>query len=79
MGAWLAEKGPIPGAVLFTEDGQAEDSAKALRRIRSKYPTGAVARLDLNVEDWRNVGAGSAVSVRFKRPKDLPNAEERGL
>jgi phosphohistidine phosphatase len=43
----------------------------ALTRMRAKYPTCALAVLDLPGEDWRSLGAGSARLDRFVTPKGL--------
>lgn len=43
----------------------------ALGRMRAKYPTCALAVLDLQSEDWRALSAGSARLDRFVTPKGL--------
>jgi phosphohistidine phosphatase len=43
----------------------------ALARMRAKYPTCALAVLDLPGEDWKNLIAGSARLDRFVTPKGL--------
>lgn len=48
-------------------------------RLRRKYPTAALAVLDLPVVSWRELAWGAATLMRFVRPKDLPWAENRGL
>lgn len=47
-------------------------------RMANKYPTAALAVLDFE-EGWDSVAAGRGRLVDFTRPKDLPDAEERGL
>lgn len=44
------------------------------RALRDKFPTAALASLELMVERWTAVDRGSAVLTRFMRPKDLPTA-----
>jgi phosphohistidine phosphatase len=48
-------------------------------RLRRKYPTAALAALDLPVDHWREAAWGAATLVRFVRPKDLAVADDRGL
>jgi phosphohistidine phosphatase len=44
---------------------------KAIKRMRKKYPTGALAVMQFNVEGWPNVAEGTGYLERFIRPKDL--------
>lgn len=75
----LAMVGHNPGmhdlAVRLCGDGPPTE----LRRLREKFPTGALAEIDLRARSWRDVGFGSGTLVRFVRPKDLESAEELGL
>ena len=41
-----------------------------LARVRSKFPTAALATLELN-GSWRELGPGSAELVSFVKPKEL--------
>ena len=43
----------------------------ALARMRAKYPTCALAVLDLPGENWRTLAAGAARLDRFVTPKGL--------
>ena len=43
----------------------------ARREVEVKYPTAALATLDLDVERWRDVRAGGGGLVGFVRPRDL--------
>ena len=75
----LAVVGHNPGmhdfAVRLCGDGPPTE----LRRLREKFPTGALAEIDLPGRSWREVGFGTGTLVRFLRPKDLEDAEELGL
>jgi phosphohistidine phosphatase len=44
---------------------------KAVRRMRKKYPTGALAVLRFDVEAWADIEWGQAFLERFVRPRDL--------
>jgi phosphohistidine phosphatase len=44
---------------------------KALKRMRNKYPTGALAVLRFDRETWSTITWGDAYLERFARPKDL--------
>lgn len=56
---------------------EAPEIRGALGRMAVKFPTAAVAVLDLEVARWSEVEPGCATLVAFMRPKDLPEAEER--
>jgi len=75
----MAMVGHNPGmhdfAVRLCGDGPPTE----LRRLREKFPTGALAEIELRARSWRDVGFGSGSLVRFLRPKDLEGAEELGL
>jgi phosphohistidine phosphatase len=45
-----------------------------LKELRDKYPTGALATLDLEVDAWRDVAAGCGVLTAFAVPRDLDDA-----
>ncbi len=42
-----------------------------LARMREKYPTAALATIDLPAEDWRAIERGSGELVAYVRPRDL--------
>jgi phosphohistidine phosphatase len=42
-----------------------------LARMREKYPTAALATIDLPAEDWRTIERGSGKLVAYVRPRDL--------
>lgn len=50
-----------------------------LRRMREKFPTCALAVIDLPERSWREVAFGRGTLVRFVRPKDLEEANDLGL
>jgi phosphohistidine phosphatase len=43
----------------------------ALARMREKYPTAALATIDLPAEDWSAIERGSGELVAYVRPRDL--------
>jgi phosphohistidine phosphatase len=45
-------------------------AAAALAALREKFPTGALARFEVEAE-WRNLAGGGARLADFVRPKDL--------
>ncbi|MBL8645197.1 MAG: histidine phosphatase family protein [Rhodospirillaceae bacterium] len=47
--------------------------AKALDKMRTKYPTGALCVLTFNVNSWKKVDTGLGTLTAFVRPKDLKN------
>lgn len=44
---------------------------KALKRMKKKYPTAALAVLRFDVGDWKEIEWGGGYLERFVRPKDL--------
>jgi phosphohistidine phosphatase len=45
--------------------------AKALERMRSKFPTAGLAVMDFDVEHWSEIAVGAGRLEAFVRPKDL--------
>lgn len=45
--------------------------AKALDKLRTKYPTGALCALSFNVNSWKKVDTGLGTLTAFVRPKDI--------
>jgi phosphohistidine phosphatase len=43
----------------------------ATPKLREKYPTGALARLDFAVEAWRDLAPGAGHLVEYVRPREL--------
>jgi phosphohistidine phosphatase len=48
-----------------------DGNRKALKRIRKKYPTGALAVIHFRAERWAQVGEGAGYLEAFVRPKDV--------
>jgi phosphohistidine phosphatase len=46
-------------------------SAPALRRAYGHYPTAAIAVLEADVADWREIGADKARFIAFAAPREL--------
>jgi phosphohistidine phosphatase len=42
-----------------------------LAELRAKYPTGALAELELAIESWASIGPGCGRLVSFTTPNDL--------
>jgi phosphohistidine phosphatase len=45
--------------------------ARALEKLRTKYPTGALCTLTFNVTSWKKVDTGLGTLTAFVRPKDF--------
>lgn len=56
-----------------------EAPVERLTRMRKKFPTAALAVLEFQAMTWREVGPRGGTLTRFLRPKDLLEADERGL
>ncbi|HEY8259815.1 MAG TPA: histidine phosphatase family protein [Methylosinus sp.] len=69
--ATLLAIGHNPGFADLASALATDGSPDALSRLRSKYPTAALAVLDLEADDWSAVGAGGARLERFVTPGDL--------
>jgi len=79
--AWLRRLQPdIASVLLIGHNPGFEDAArqlagdgkpKALKRLRRKYPTAALAVIRFDADDWRAVGWGEGYLARFVRPRDL--------
>lgn len=57
-------------ALLLCGRNRAE-TTDAFTALSEKYPTGALAVLRLELDDWREAGAGCGMLEEFIRPKDL--------
>ena len=55
----------------------ARGGSRDLRRLRSKFPTAALATLELN-GSWRELAPGSADLVSFVKPKELSRGAAGG-
>ena len=67
--------GHNPGMHDLALDLCGEGPDRQVRRLESKFPTGALAEFDLPDGDPTKLGEGAGRLVRFLRPKDLPDAE----
>jgi len=56
-----------------------EGEPEKVARLRSKFPTAALAEFDLPGYTGANAQPGAGRLLRFVRPKDLPAARELGL
>ena len=78
--AWLNQLQPEIGSVLLVGHNPgfeevaarmvADGKKKAMKRMRKKYPTGALAVIQFDVDGWNSVGDGTGYLERFVRPKD---------
>ena len=48
-----------------------DDKAGLRGKLIEKFPTAALAEIELPIEHWRDVAGGTGRLVRFIRPKDL--------
>lgn len=48
-----------------------ESNTDALKRMRKKYPTAALAEFAFDVDEWDGVAVGGGRLMAFTRPKDL--------
>src|SRR3546814_4614158 len=65
--------------LMLVPEGAPEDLGDRLRAdVEEKLPTAALARLDLDIDDWRAVDAGHARLAAFIRPRDLAPALSPG-
>lgn len=51
-----------------------DDGDPARAEITAKYPTGALAEIELPIDHWRDAAPGIGRLVRFIRPRDLDPA-----
>lgn len=57
-------------SVLLDPGADHNDQARA--DVSLKYPTGALARLSLDIKDWAHLAANSGTLIAFQKPRDLP-------
>lgn len=55
----------------FVEQHEGAPNNEDLRRLQTKYPTGALSILQFDVDDWSNVKLRSGVLKSFTCPRDL--------
>ncbi len=63
--------GHNPGLESFADAIVGDGKKKELARMRSKFPTAAVAVIEFDVDRWSGVAPGSGTLRRFVRPKEL--------
>ena len=73
--------GHNPGMEDVVFDLVPDDGSSPLREeVEVKYPTAALAQLDIDIDSWSDIGKPVALLKRFVRPRDLdpelgPDAE----
>lgn len=71
-GAHILLVGHNPGLEDMVLELAGDDmSGPMLASVAEKLPTGAVVELEFDCDDWRDIGPGSGIIVRFTRPRDL--------
>jgi phosphohistidine phosphatase len=63
--------GHMPGIAGVAINLAGGDSGEAYRQLCEGYPTAALAKLRLEVEQWRDLRPGCATVERFVRPREL--------
>lgn len=63
--------GHNPGMEAITMELSGSGEQPDLDRALTKFPTGALAVIDLDVERWVDISGGSGALRRFVRPRDL--------
>ncbi len=58
--------------ILMLVPESADDALRA--QVEEKLPTSALARLELDIDDWRDLDTGMARLTQFIRPRDLDPA-----
>ena len=60
-----------PGLEDLAHQLAGDGDERALRQLRAKYPTGALATLDVGEHPWQDLAPGQAYLVGLVTPKDL--------
>jgi phosphohistidine phosphatase len=63
--------GHNPGLESVARVLAADGEKKPLKRMRKKFPTGAVAVIDFDIDQWAGVEPGAGTLRAFVKPKDL--------
>lgn len=63
--------GHNPGLAIFAGLLADRGDSKGLRAIATKFPTAALAVVDLDIGGWKDIAPGGGVLRFFVRPKDL--------
>jgi len=62
--------GHNPGIAALAEQLAGRGDSAALARLRSKFPTGALAELEVDAPRWRDLAPGRATLAGFLTPRD---------
>jgi len=68
--------GHNPGFEELAQQLAGDGKKKALKRIRKKYPTGALAVIQFDTDSWTEVGTAGGYLERFIRPSDLTGKDD---
>lgn len=63
--------GHNPGMERLVELLCSSGAEEAMIRVGEKFPTGALAFVDLDIGNWSEIAAGTGTLTRFVAPKDL--------
>jgi phosphohistidine phosphatase len=63
--------GHNPGMEQMARRLVSQGDPKGLKRLRKKFPTAALAAIDLPIESWSTLKSGQGELQAFIRPKDL--------
>lgn len=63
--------GHNPGLERLTALLAGSGDAEARQRLALKFPTGALAILEANIETWLDLNAGGAALLSFVQPRDF--------
>ncbi len=63
--------GHNPGMAAFARLLSEEGDPEGLKAMAAKFPTAALAVIDLDISSWKNTAPGTGVLQSFVRPKDL--------
>ena len=66
--------GHNPGLETLAGDLAADGDTDELAKLRTKFPTGALAILETNAQSWRDLRRGTAQLRRFVRPREIEPA-----
>lgn len=60
-----------PGTSMLADALCGDGHVRSLQQMRTKYPTAALAIIELQVDRWKETGTDSGHLVRFILPRDL--------
>lgn len=67
----LGHEGGVDALALQLTQAPDAETLDAHRRLKGKFPTGALAVIDFDAEHWADVATGSGKLTTFVGPKDL--------